>query len=294
MAELADCRRTGTVADYQDRFQALLARAGPLEEAQSVQLFTGGLLPPLSIDPDPEPANPGGRDEPGPAVRVVGTVHRASTQCRAQTSPVGASPSPSTASAASTAGSKAGPPRRRPPHQAPHPGRTGGATSPRLCYNCDENFTRGHNRIYKRLFLLEGIEDDDDAALQEHTEAAEQEEVPMFSLQALAGVTFTGTASLVALLDSDSTNNFISEASAHHSGLPIHRHTRLTAMVANSECVKCLGVIRSALLSIGGDSFSADVTPGLQKDINRAIIYMLGSSHAYIQQNKQYITAHIT
>ena len=50
LAELADCRRTGTVADYQDRFQALLARAGPLEEAQSVQLFTGGLLPPLSID----------------------------------------------------------------------------------------------------------------------------------------------------------------------------------------------------------------------------------------------------
>ena len=48
--ELADCRRTSTVNEYQDRFQALLARAGPLEESQRVQLFTGGLLPPLSID----------------------------------------------------------------------------------------------------------------------------------------------------------------------------------------------------------------------------------------------------
>jgi len=48
--ELADCRRTSTVAEYQDRFQALLARAGPLDEAQRVQLFTGGLLPPLSMD----------------------------------------------------------------------------------------------------------------------------------------------------------------------------------------------------------------------------------------------------
>jgi hypothetical protein len=39
-----------TIAEYQDRFQALLPRAGPLTEAQQVQLFTGGLQPPLSID----------------------------------------------------------------------------------------------------------------------------------------------------------------------------------------------------------------------------------------------------
>jgi hypothetical protein len=50
LAELAECRRTGTVADYMDRFQALLARAGPLLEEQCVQLFTGGLMPPLSLD----------------------------------------------------------------------------------------------------------------------------------------------------------------------------------------------------------------------------------------------------
>ena len=48
--ELADCRRTGTVAEYQDRFQTLLPRAGHLDKAQHVQLFTGGLLPPLSTD----------------------------------------------------------------------------------------------------------------------------------------------------------------------------------------------------------------------------------------------------
>jgi len=48
--ELADCWRTSTVAEYQERFQALLARAGPLDEAQRVQLFIGGLLPPLSMD----------------------------------------------------------------------------------------------------------------------------------------------------------------------------------------------------------------------------------------------------
>jgi hypothetical protein len=46
--ELSDCWRTGSVTEYQDRFQARLPRAGRLEEAQRVQLFTGNLLPSLS------------------------------------------------------------------------------------------------------------------------------------------------------------------------------------------------------------------------------------------------------
>lgn len=46
--ELSECRRTGTVEEYANRFQALLPRAGRLDESQRVQLFTGGLLAPLS------------------------------------------------------------------------------------------------------------------------------------------------------------------------------------------------------------------------------------------------------
>jgi hypothetical protein len=46
--ELTECRRTGTVEEYDNRFQTLLPRVGRLDEAQRVQLFTGGLLPPLS------------------------------------------------------------------------------------------------------------------------------------------------------------------------------------------------------------------------------------------------------
>jgi hypothetical protein len=46
--ELSECRRTGTVEEYSNRFQALLPRAGRLEEGQRVQLYTGGLLQLLS------------------------------------------------------------------------------------------------------------------------------------------------------------------------------------------------------------------------------------------------------
>ena len=45
LGELAACRRTGTVEEYQDQFQALLPRADILIEAQRVQLFTVGLQP---------------------------------------------------------------------------------------------------------------------------------------------------------------------------------------------------------------------------------------------------------
>jgi hypothetical protein len=46
--ELTECRSSGTVEEYSNRFQALLPHAGRLNEIQHVQLYTGGLLPPLS------------------------------------------------------------------------------------------------------------------------------------------------------------------------------------------------------------------------------------------------------
>jgi hypothetical protein len=44
------CKWTGTVAEYQDHFEALLPHVGTLTEAQKVQAFTAGLQPPLSLD----------------------------------------------------------------------------------------------------------------------------------------------------------------------------------------------------------------------------------------------------
>jgi hypothetical protein len=107
----------------------------------------------------------------------------------------------------------------------------------------------------------------EDAA--EATDDAENDgEAPCFSLQVVAGVSMAGTmqiamalgvASLVALLDSGSTHNFISEAAARRSGLPLHQRPHLTALVANGERVTCAGVIRDAPLLIDGDSFPADL-----------------------------------
>jgi hypothetical protein len=83
-------------------------------------------------------------------------------------------------------------------------------------------------------------EEDDDGATTETVDDVGTEDTPMFSLKALAGVAFTDTmklevglrsASLIALLDSGSTHNFISEAAALRTGLPLQHRPRLTAMV---------------------------------------------------------------
>jgi hypothetical protein len=114
------------------------------------------------------------------------------------------------------------------------------------------------------LFLLEGLEEEEDEAVED----AGTEETLVFSLQALAGVALTdtmqlqvtlGATSLVAMLDSGSTHNFISEVAAARTGLPLEHRSCLTAMVANGECVACVGIIRDAPLDIGGHCFPDDL-----------------------------------
>jgi hypothetical protein len=136
-----------------------------------------------------------------------------------------------------------------------------------LCYNWDEKFSYSHNRIYKRIFLLDGaVEDEED--VPEPSEAGANEEIPHFFLHVIIGICFSDTmqirialsgTSLIALLDSGSTHNFIFEAAAQRTGLPLQHRPQLTATVANGERVSCLGVICQAAFTVDGDTLSTDL-----------------------------------
>lgn len=248
--ELAECKRTGTVAEYQDRFQALLPRAGPLDEVQRVQLFTGSLQPPLSLDV--EVHNP---------QTLTGAMSLASkielreqyTAPRPRAAPHGLlpplaprlalpAPPPANQPTPATVTMEGRPVRRLTQADQEEHRRLG------LCYNCDEKFRRRHNQVCKQLFLLDSAMKDTEDVPESSEEKATTEASPHFSLHAIAGVWFSdtmqlrvqlGDTSLIALLDSGSTHNFISEAAAQRTALPLQRQRRprLTATVANGEGV---------------------------------------------------------
>jgi len=133
-----------------------------------------------------------------------------------------------------------------------------------LCFNCDEKYSRGHNKVCKQLFFVDSIADEED----DDVDAASETETPVFSLHALAGVPVgnpillqvsLGAATLVALVDTGSSHSFIGESAAQRTGLAIQPRPRLTATVANGEKVSCPGVIRQAPITIEGMTFDVNL-----------------------------------
>jgi hypothetical protein len=122
--------------------------------------------------------------------------------------------------------------------------------------------------VCRRIFFVDGVtitdEEEAAAAVEPNSDAA----APLFSLQAVAGIPICdtmqvkvdlGAATLVALLDTGSTHNFIGEDAARRTGLAIQPRPRLTATVANGERILCPGVIRGAPLVIAGEEFFVDL-----------------------------------
>jgi hypothetical protein len=128
-----------------------------------------------------------------------------------------------------------------------------------LCYNCNEPYSRGHNRVCRRIFYVDGVE---------LAEEEEQGEAPVFSLHAVVGVVVNSTIQLrvqvgattfTALVDTGSTHSFIGETAAQRAGLLVDTHPHLTATVANGERISCPGVLRQAPVVIDGLTFAVDL-----------------------------------
>jgi hypothetical protein len=163
-------------------------------------------------------------------------------------------PAPPTAAASAlpappNKGGAANPPRRLSTEEQAERRRLG------LCYNCNEPYSRSHNRVCRRIFYIDDIELD---------EGAVAEEAPVFSLHAVVGVPGTntiqlwvtmGTAEFIALIDTGSTHSFIGEDAACRTGLTIEPRPGLTATVANGERIACPGVLRCTPVLIDGLEF---------------------------------------
>lgn len=141
-----------------------------------------------------------------------------------------------------------------------------------LCFNCNEKYSRGHNRFCHRIFFLEGVQinetDSNEAMAAPESRETAVEDSPCYSLHSVADVQLIdtlrvhvqiGATSLIALLDSRSSHNFIAKHTARRTGLPLLPRSRLSAMVAKGEKITCLGVLRQAAFTIQGSSFTVDL-----------------------------------
>ncbi|XP_066320294.1 uncharacterized protein [Miscanthus floridulus] len=144
-----------------------------------------------------------------------------------------------------------------------------------LCYNCDEQYVRGH--VCPSLFFLEaddflnddveGAADDAAAALPEEAAAVADAHAHalVVSVHALAGirtfhtmllpVTIKGER-LLALLDIGSTHTFLQCAAMRRLGLAPQGGDQLRVTVANGERVPCEGIARDVPVNIYGAPFS--------------------------------------
>jgi hypothetical protein len=270
LGELTTCRRTGAVTEYQDRFLELLARAGTLTENQQVQLFTVGLGEPLSLDVQLQ--NPQTLET---AMSLARAYERRELAIQAAKRPRrGILPTPPAPAPRSRS-----PPQLGSSSSTPAPptvnvaGRTIKHLSPEemdarrrdgLCFNCNEKYVRGHNKVCAHLFFLELQDGYEDETLEPD---ADDKEEPKISLHAIAGVSTSetmqvsvliGGATLRAHLDSGSTHNFISEEAAARTSLRYQLRTDMRVTVANGERVPCLGVFRNATFMINGEQFSGN------------------------------------
>jgi len=144
-----------------------------------------------------------------------------------------------------------------------------------LCYNCDEQYVRGH--VCPRVFYLESsdyIDDDVFTAAEDAGDAAAEDPTAppegatanalVVSVYALAGirtyhtmllpVTINGEH-LLALLDTGSTHTFLQITVMRRLGIVPHGGNNLRVTVANGERLPCEGIARDLPILIGGESF---------------------------------------
>lgn len=128
-----------------------------------------------------------------------------------------------------------------------------------LCFNCNEKFGHGHNCVCQRLFLID-VADEDDATDESAVE-------PIISVLAISGVRTRETMQLcinisgttfLALLDSGSSHNFITEEAAARTNLVLVPQGGMRVTVANGDCVESPGMFRDTPFSIDSEHFATD------------------------------------
>lgn len=149
-----------------------------------------------------------------------------------------------------------------------------------LCFHCDEKYFPGHACKKKKLYVMlteqqtdrEDCCEDDKLALiwedEPGIEGEQKEKESAISLHAITGSKGSHTLKVQGkiknrvvkiLVDSGSTNNFISQGIAKQLQLATSPCTPFQVIVANGEKINCKGSVDSLTWEIAGQLFTSKV-----------------------------------
>jgi hypothetical protein len=133
-----------------------------------------------------------------------------------------------------------------------------------LCFNCNERYIPGHRCAVPHVFIIEADPEEEEEIEGVAVETAGEQD-PQISLHALTGYTGPktmrvsaqiGIRTILILIDSGSTHNFIDQKIAKVLGLPITPIKEFCVTVANGERLSCKEKYVDVKLRVQGLTFS--------------------------------------
>jgi hypothetical protein len=264
LGELARLPFRTTVDDYQERFWDLLAQTAPLSQEQKVHLFTAGLPERIKIDVElmaPRDTNHAlslarayERRSQALDHQPTSTTNKTMRQPQRPSVPVPA-PQPVIPAAPSTGQQRTF--KKLTPAEMAERRRQG------LCFNCDEQYVRGHR--CPKLFYLQVTDYEEDESIE--ADSVPGDPTPVISLHALTGIHSESTLqlevhimgkALTALLDTGSTHNFINQDTTRALKLDYQPSPALQASVANGDKIMCCKLSNIISFTIGQEDFLMD------------------------------------
>ncbi|KAF8409204.1 hypothetical protein HHK36_005278 [Tetracentron sinense] len=263
-ALLSKLRQANTVEHYQSQFEELANRTDGLNESFMVSCFVGGLKEEIRLSVQ--------MLKPLTLTDAIGLARMQEEKVmvrRRQSRPeVGRSASTSNAGFQKL---------QTPPIKMLTPAECKERRDRGLCYNCDEKFALGYKCKVQKLFLMEGNwpeeasdEQEVELAVDDAQQDGVQEEAawqPEISLHAIAGSHTPqtmrvkgrlGKATVMVLVDSGSTHNFMDPTVARKTNLTVIKGGRFEVTVANGDQLPCSGRCLNVEMVIQGVLISAD------------------------------------